>query len=140
MQTVTISLPETVYRRLQHAAEIAGKPITEIAAQSIQESLPPLLEAIPARFRADLQIMQQFADDELWRIARSAVVPKDQRRYWRLLKKNSSSAALSIRERQTLTELRATADKIMLQKAYAYLLLKWRGYRIPTLTELENKA
>ena len=139
MQTVTISLPETVYRRLQHAAEIAGKPITEIAAQSIQESLPPLLEAIPARFRADLQIMQQFADDELWRIARSVVVPKDQRRYWRLLRKNSS-AALSIRERQTLTELRATADKIMLQKAYAYLLLKWRGYRIPTLTELENKA
>ncbi len=75
MQTVTISLPETVYRRLQHAAEIAGKPITEIAA-------------------------------------------------------------LSIRERQTLTGLRATADKIMLQKAYAYLLLKWRGYRVPTLTEL----
>lgn len=135
MQAVTISLPETVYRRLQHAAEIAGKPITEIATQSIQESLPPLLEAIPARFRADLQIMQQFADDELWRIARSVVVPKDQRRYRRLLRKNSS-AALSIRERQTLTELRATADKIMLQKAYAYLLLKWRGYRIPTLTEL----
>jgi hypothetical protein len=33
--------------------------------------------------------------------------------------------------------LRQKADQLMLRKAYAYVLLKWRGHRLPTLAELE---
>jgi hypothetical protein len=132
MQTVTVPLSDTVHRRLKRAAEIAGKPIDEIAAQSIQESLPPLLDVIPARFRADLQAMESLSDSDLWKLSRITVEVKDQRRYKRLLKKKALGA-LTERERQALSELRTLADKVMLQKAYAYLLLKWRGYRVPTL-------
>jgi hypothetical protein len=139
MQTVTVPLPDVVYRRLRRAAEIAGKPMDEIAAQSLQESLPPLLDVIPHRFRAHLQAMEQLSDDELWKISRQAVDVKDQRRYWRLLKK-SRLGTLTEREQQVLTELRETVDSIMLRKAYAYLLLKWRGHRVPSLSELESRV
>jgi hypothetical protein len=139
MQTVTVSLSDAVYRRLRRAAEIAGKPIDEIAAQSLQESLPPLLDVIPRRFRADLQAMEQLSDDDLWQMSRQAVDVKDQRRYWRLLEKSRLST-LTEREQQVLSQLRATIDRVMLRKAYAYVLLKWRGHRVPSLSELESQV
>jgi hypothetical protein len=138
MQTVTVQLPKQVYRRLQRAAEISGKPIAEIAAQSLQENLPPLLDVIPSKFRADLQAMEPLSDDQLWQIARHQVDAKDQRRYRRLAKK-SRLGPLTDRERQALSELRTLIDTVMFRKAYAYLLLKWRGHRVPTLPELENQ-
>jgi hypothetical protein len=39
-------------------------------------------------------------------------------------------------ERQELRKLGEKADKLMLKKAYAWALLRWRGYRIPALNEL----
>ncbi|MDZ7362407.1 MAG: hypothetical protein ONB46_17045 [candidate division KSB1 bacterium] len=139
MQTVTISLPEKTYHRLQHASEIAGKPIHEFAAQSVAENLPPLLDMIPVRYRDDLRRMEKLSDDELWAIARSRVDEKSQRRHQRLLKKNSAGT-LTQDERKALTELRLSADGVMLRKAYAFLLLKLRGYRLPSLQELESVA
>jgi len=138
MQTVTVELSEQMYRRLQRAAEIAGKPIDEMAAQSLQESLPPLLDVIPPPFRADLQAMERLSDDELWQISRSQVEANDRRR-WRRLMNKSHRSILTDRERQALVELRAAIDKVMFRKAYAYLLLKWRGHRVPTLPELESR-
>jgi len=139
MQTVTISLPEKTYRRLQYASEIAGKPIHDLAAQSVAENLPPLLDMIPARYRGDLRRMEKLSDDKLWAIARSRVDEKSQRRHQRLLKKNSAGT-LTQDERKALIELRLAADGIMLRKAYAFLLLKLRGYRLPSLHELESGA
>lgn len=139
IQTITIPISETVYRRLQRAAEIAGKPVNEIAAQSIQDSLPPLLEVVPQAYRAELATMETFSDADLWNAARAQVTVKDQRRFRRLRKKKNLGALTDV-EQTHLTKLRHTIDAIMFRKAYAYLLLKWRGYRVPTLRELEHSA
>lgn len=48
-----------------------------------------------------------------------------------------ASNALTEAERQELEHLRQQNDLLMFQKAYAALLLKWRGERVPTVTELE---
>jgi len=137
MQTVTISLPKTIYRRLQYAAKSAGRPIHELAAQSVREILPPVMDAIPLRFRDNLRDMEKLADGELWSIARSRVDEKHQRQLRRLLRKNSEGT-LTEDERKNLEEFRNAADLVMLRKAYAFLLLKWRGHRIPSLAELES--
>lgn len=139
MQTLTVSLSETDFRRLQHAAKIAGKPVGEIAALGLRESLPPLLEVIPRQFRADLRAMESLPDDDLWEISRRVVEERDARRFRRLQKKDRIDP-LTDRERQSLSELRVIVDRVMFQKAYALLLLKWRGFRVPTLSELENRA
>ena len=117
MQTLTVSLSESDFRRLQHAARIAGKPIDEIAALGLRESLPPLLEVIPRQFRADLRAMESLPDDDLWEISRSVVAEKDVRRFRRLQKK-SRLGALTDRESQSLSELRVLMDRVMFQKAY----------------------
>lgn len=139
MQTITISLPDKVYQRLQHAAASAGKADHELAAQSVQESLPPLMDAIPARYRDEFRVMEKLTTGELWAIARSTVEEKSQRQLRRLLKKNSLGT-ITKSERELLAELSSSADQVMLKKAYALLLLKWRGHRIPSLAELENEA
>jgi hypothetical protein len=139
MQTITISLPDKVYQRLQHAAASAGKAEHELAAQSVQESLPPLMDAIPARYREELRAMEKLANGELWEIARSTVEEKSQKKLRQLLKKNNLGT-MTKGERELLAELSSSADQVMLKKAYALLLLKWRGHRIPSLAELENEA
>ena len=138
MQTLTIPLSEKVYHRLQHAARIAGKPIHVVAARSIDESLPPLMDSIPARYREDLAAMEKLDDIELWPIARSGVDEQSQRRYLRLLKKNSSALKLNAKEKEALAKLRAATDRVMLRKAYALLLLKLHGHRLPRLSDLDK--
>lgn len=137
MQTITLSLTEKVYRRLEYAATSARKSIHELAMQSVQESLPPLLDAIPARYEPDLRALERLDDDDLWMVAYSQVDENLQKQLRRLLRKNSQGE-LTASERKTLAELRSSTNLVMLRKAYAFLLLRWRGHRIPSLAELEN--
>jgi len=134
MQTITRSLPENVYRCPQSSSESAGKPTHDFAEQS---NFPPLLDIIPARFRDDLSKMTKLSDDELWTMARRTADEKLQSRLRRLLRKNKLGK-LTDREQEALEEALAPVDLLTLQKAYAFLLLKRRGHRIPTLAELES--
>lgn len=45
---------------------------------------------------------------------------------------------LSDEERARLNTLREESDLLMLRRSCAYALLKWRGHRIPTLSELQR--
>ncbi len=56
-------------------------------------------------------------------------------RHVELLDKNQEGS-LTPEERQELTDLRLAADRLMLRKAYAWSVLRWRGHRIPPLKEL----
>ena len=49
----------------------------------------------------------------------------------------SNSETLSKAKCEELDALRRQADLLMFRKAYAALILKWRGERVPTLAELE---
>jgi len=137
MQTLTISLPEKIYRRLKHAAASAGRSVHELAAQSVQETLPPLFDVIPAPYRQDLRTLEKLSDEKLKVIAHGNVEVKLQKQLHRLLLKNSAGI-LTTSERKALAALRSSADLVMLRKAYAFLLLKWRAHRIPSLADLEN--
>ena len=46
-----------------------------------------------------------------------------------------SADALTDRERTALGGLRSDADRLMLQRSYAALLLKYRGHRLPNLED-----
>jgi hypothetical protein len=62
--------------------------------------------------------------------------PTDQRRiYDRLLKKNGAGT-ITPAEREQLKELRQANERLMLEKAHAYALLKWRGHVLPTLSKI----
>lgn len=133
-QAITVELPEDVYRHVKRAAEGMKSPVERVLA-SIVKGATPSLDKVPAQYRSDLESMETLGDQELWKIAESRVPPERQRRLERLLE-NSQSGELTKREQQTLTRLRNEADRLTLRKAYAYLLLKYRGHRIPSLADV----
>ena len=52
-----------------------------------------------------------------------------------LLEKNSAGT-LSAVEQEELATLRLAADRLMLRKAYAWAVLRWRGQPVPELDDL----
>ncbi|MCE7937909.1 hypothetical protein DCC79_06805 [bacterium] len=60
-------------------------------------------------------------------------------RYDALLEANTAGT-LDDAGRDGLRELRLKADRLMFEKAYAALLLKWRGQHVPSLADLEATA
>jgi hypothetical protein len=67
------------------------------------------------------------------------VEPRQHDRHVELLRKNEDEHLIP-EERQELTALREAADQLMLRKAYAWSLLRWRGQRIPSLEALRLVA
>jgi hypothetical protein len=78
--------------------------------------------------------MQNLPFEELHRIAHSQVPLQEQKRHLFLLEKNESSS-ITPDERQELSDFRQAADRLMVRKAYAWAILRWRGQRVPTLEE-----
>jgi hypothetical protein len=130
---LTLELPEDVYESVRRAAKGMNQPL-EQALVSIVRAATPSLEKVPPEYRAALQAMEDLGDDELRRISRSRLAPARQRRLERLLDKNQRGE-LTDRDRHALGELRRDGDRLMLQRAYAALLLKYRGHRVPNLED-----
>jgi hypothetical protein len=135
IQRVTIELPEAVFRQLERVARITHQPIESLVAQSVISNLPPSIEDAPAELQAELLNLQTLDDESLRAIAQSQVDPAQHRQHTRLLQKNAQEP-LNPEEREQLAQLRRAADHLMLRKAYAWSLLRWRGHRVPALNEL----
>lgn len=133
-QAITVELPEEAYRHVKRAAEGMKRPVERVLAGIVMGATPSL-EKVPAGYRPDLESIETLGDEELRKIAESRVPMSNQRRLERLREK-SKSGELTEREQQILTRLRNEADRLTLRKAYAYLLLKYRGHRIPSLAEV----
>jgi hypothetical protein len=134
-QKLTVELPEPVFRLLSHIAEVMQQPPEQLAAQSITGNLPPSFENAPNEMHAELLAMQRLSINELLQIAHSQMLPSQQQRFSELLEKNQG-ASISPEEQKELKDLRLAADCLMLRKAYAWAVLRWRGHPVPPLDEL----
>jgi hypothetical protein len=137
-EVLTVRLPATAVRRLRRVAEISRRPVDDVVADSLRTSLPPLLEDVPTAFRQDLAVLETLPTAELWQQMRAQIDPERLKRYDELLEVNSA-AGLDVAGQRELAAVRAEADRLMFRKAYAAVLLKWRGERVPILTELESE-
>jgi len=129
-----LELPDDIYEHVRRAAEGTNQPL-EKTLVNIVRGATPSLEKVPPEYRPDLEAMEDLSDLELWKIARTPLAPAKQRRLESLLHKNQQGE-LTDRERQVLAGLRMDADRRMLRRSYAYLLLKYRGHRLPHLGDL----
>lgn len=135
-QAITITLSNTLHRQLEQMAALSQQPAEVIVAQSLAHSLPPLLEEIPRRYQADVYPLLQMSDTELQREARRAFPAERWPEYEALLDKKKITP-LTAEEQKRLDTLRREADVLTFRRGYAAVLLKRRGYRSPTLQELE---
>jgi hypothetical protein len=130
---LTLQMPAELYEHVRRAAKGMKEPV-ERALVKIVQAATPSLEKVPLAYRADLQAMEDLADDELWQMAETRLAPAKQRRLGSLLGKNVRGE-LTGREQATLRDLRTDADRLMLQRAYAFLLLKYRGHSVPAIKD-----
>ena len=143
-QKVTVELPQAIFQQLARIAQATQQPLETLVAQSIVSNLPPTPDNAPVEIQEELLQMQTWDDFELLAItfgraslnANSQITDQQQKRHIELLEKNSTSEELNKSERQELSELRIKADRLMLQKAYAWSVLRWRGHKVPNLNEM----
>jgi len=135
-QKVTVELPQAIFQQLARIAQATQQPLETLVAQSIVSNLPPTPDNAPVEIQEELLKMQTWDDKELLAITNSQITNQQQKRHVELLDKNSTSEELHKSERQELSELRIKADRLMLQKAYAWSVLRWRGHKVPNLNEM----
>ena len=73
--------------------------------------------------------LDRLDDGTLWQIARSQKTDAEMERYDELLD-HHQNASLTDAEKAELATLRTEADRFMLCKAQAAVLLRWRGHSL----------
>lgn len=135
-QTVTLTLPDKLYHPIQRIAQANDQSVETVLLTALQASLPPL-EGLPADLTQELAQLERLDDDTLRQVLLETVPIQQQQELDTLLWQNQANE-LTQAEREQLTQLQYIADRVMLRKARAAVLLRFRGQRIPTLTELEQ--
>jgi predicted transcriptional regulator len=131
-QQITIELPEMILRQLTRLAEATHQSVESLVSQSVMSNLPPTTDTAPPELQQEFLMMQTLSIEGLKAIAQAQVEPGQHDRHVELLRKNEDDRLL-LEERQELTALREAADQLMLRKAYAWSLLRWRGQRMPAI-------
>jgi hypothetical protein len=133
-QTVTLNLPETLYKRAKEMAQAVDRSLEQILTQSIALSLPALETDLPPDIRSELVALPLLSDDELWAIARSTMDERQQDRLQELAEVQKHRSLTSA-EQSDLARLLDSAERVMLHKAEAYRLLARRGYEVFSPTD-----
>ncbi len=131
VETVTLKIPEILYQRLVNTASATQRPLEEVILHALQVGSPPEWDDVPEEFQADLAALDKLDDNTLWQILNSRKTAAEIERYNTLLQANSNSTLTEV-ERLELMALRHEADRFMLRKAQAAVLLRWRGHTVPT--------
>jgi hypothetical protein len=133
-QTVTLKLPELLYRSARQVAEATKQPLEAILTDSIARTMLPL-DDVPPEEAAELAKLASLDDASLWREARATMNPVDQAMMHELLDRQGANE-LTLAEHARLQDLLDVYGRLMVHKAHAYLLLARRGYRVPTQEDL----
>jgi len=136
-ETVTLTLPDSVLQPLKRTAQAVHQPIEELLVTALQSSLPPLI-GLPDEVIAELTTLETLDTEALWHVMRERVPSETQVDISALLE--SSPQDRSTMDQERLASLQMEADRVMLRKARAAVLLRFRGKRLPTLAELDQLA
>jgi hypothetical protein len=137
-QTITLTLPDNVLQPVQRVAQATKQSVEELLVTALKAALPTL-EGLPSDIVQHLVVLESLDDQTLWRVMLETVPLNQQQRLHDLLLRNQTGI-LTDAEREQLALLQQQADLVMLRKARAAVLLRFRGKRVPTLAELSQLA
>lgn len=126
-ETLTLQIPEAIDRRLVATAQATQRPLEEIVLRVLEVGSPPVWSDVPEEYQSDLAILDGLADEVLWQIVHQRPSRDAARRFEQLLE---SAEALTPTQQRELEDWQAESDRLMLRKAQAAALLRWRGRAI----------
>ncbi len=136
---VTVNLPDVTYHQLQRVAQMTKRRLEDVLLQTIEGNMPPVADDAPLDIQAELQTLQWLDSKALWVVARGKLAPQEQARQEYLLRRNQRGT-ITPEEVDEMNRLGEKADKLTVKKAYAYALLRWRGFPLPPLETMESRS
>lgn len=127
MSDYTISIPDTLYEKLQHLAKRSSQSVDTVICTRLEGALDQPMLDLPTNERDELQAMSYLSDDALWTIAREQMQPELQDSMSQLMDKNSKGT-ITEDEFHDLSELVERGQRLTLRKSQAMKLLLDRGY------------
>ena len=124
-ESLTLALPEALYRRLERTARATRQPVESVALRALNLGSPPAWDDAPPEFQVDLAALDKV-DDETLRALAEGTMSADFDRRDELLARNAVGQ-LTPAERAELERMRRDEDLFALRKAHAAALLHWRG-------------
>lgn len=129
MNSVTLQLPESLYKRAQRDAMLLNRSIEDLLASMLNSAFPAV-EETTTNLETEMASMAALSDAELWRVARSQMREEDEALLHELLDLKAEQK-LSNDEARQLEELHHEAGRLLVLKSQAYALLHERGYSVP---------
>lgn len=134
--TITLDLPDAFYSHLKRLAQGSHQPVESVVLTALQASLPSM-DDLPAHLVTDLQSLEVM-DSEALRSVLMETLPDSECSELEHLLYRSQAEGLGADESARLDLLQAQAERSMLRKARAAVILRFRGERLPTLSELQR--
>jgi len=134
-QEVTLHLPASLRARLERLASLTGQPLEGLIVKTLSASLPALPDDLPPETRDALRALEDL-DDQALEAEMRAMLPRRAIARVTALRERQRDGALTASERAELEDLLRAADLVTLRKAYAAVLLRWRGHRLPPLSSV----
>jgi hypothetical protein len=103
---------------------------------AIHKSLPSL-DGLSSDLIEELVSLEALDNNDLRKVLLEIIPPDQQDRIEALLYRNQIGILIKV-EKIELTSFQKKADRIMLRKARAAVLLRFRGKRLPTLSEVRR--
>lgn len=135
-RTITLTLPDTLYAPIARIAQSREESVEIVLLNALQASLPSV-DSLPAALRNELIYLETLDNHQL-RLVLLELVPKEDQEAIEVLLLKNQAEGLDGDEQVILDSLQAEADKVMLRKARAAILLRFRGERLPTPAELRQ--
>jgi len=135
LQPVTLHLSERIFQRVRQRAQATKRSVEDELRVVVEEALSPDEYAgIPGDIADEMRQLAFLDNDHLWRVARS-VVPSEKSERMQELTWKSEQEGVTELEQEEIEQLLHLADRIMLIRAEAAVLLKKRGFNISKLRQ-----
>ncbi len=131
MQTITISLPETVYKQFKRRSRQNRRAMADEVTAAVMKVLPDD-ELLPPNLERELAQLRLFANHDLQRAAQMMATDEESERMQQLTEKQQR-IGLTPDEQQAARLLSRFFNRIMLVRAEAAVLLQERGFDISHL-------
>ena len=123
-KTITVTLPEATFHRLEQAAQLAHRSVDEMLATTIDVIL-----AVSPQLANEWAAMHLLSDEALWHAAKPALTPTEQERLHEL-NHLAGERALTEPELSEQTTLLETYQRSIIRRSQAIAILKLRGHPI----------
>ncbi len=130
-QTITLTLPEPLYRELQQRAAQTRRTIEDETLEVLTGAVP-VADKLPTDLAAALAPLSLLDDEALWQAARTRPAAEAAAELEDLHQKRQREG-LSEAEAQQLASLLRGYERAMLIRAQAVALLKQRGQDVSSL-------